>query len=111
MATEPKQEKQAEPRHFEAIGRVLAPQIADLWGAGKFVPPFEFMITDADRRLVCGLKMNAEGLFRPLPDAPYFLRARFPVSVLLVDNAGKTWEKSFAAADLPFLESEASEAF
>ncbi len=52
MAIKPKQEKQAEPRYFEAIGRVLTPQIADLSGAGEYVPPFEFMITDADRRLV-----------------------------------------------------------
>jgi|HubBroStandDraft_2_1064218.scaffolds.fasta_scaffold1052686_1 hypothetical protein len=90
---------------------LMAQQIADLWGAGEYVPPFEFMITDADLRLVCGLKMNAEGVFRPLPDAPHLLRARFPVKVLLVDNAGKTWEKTFAAEDLPFLESEASEQF
>jgi hypothetical protein len=42
---------------------LMAQQIADLWGAGEYVPPFEFMITDADLRLVCGLKMNAEGVF------------------------------------------------
>jgi hypothetical protein len=107
MAIEPKQGEHAEPRYFEAIVRVLAPQIADLWGAGEYVPPFEFMISDADRHLVCGLEMNAEGVFQPLPETPNLLRARFPVSVQLVDSAGKTWEKSFALADLPFLEPEA----
>jgi hypothetical protein len=80
-----------------AILRVLAPQIADLRGAGDYVPPFEFMITDADCRLVCGLEMNTEGVFRPLPETPNLLRARFPVSVLLVDSAGKTWKNRFPA--------------
>jgi hypothetical protein len=60
---------------------LMAQQIADLWGAGEYVPPFEFMITDADLRLVCGLKMNAEGVFRPLPDAPHLLR---PLQICLV---------------------------
>jgi hypothetical protein len=77
MAIEPEQGEHAEPRHFEAIGRVLAPQIADLRGAAEYVPPFEFIISDADRRLVCGLKMNAEGVFQPLPETPNLLRARF----------------------------------
>jgi hypothetical protein len=41
--------------------------------------------------------MNTEGVFRPLPETPNLLRARFPVSVLLVDSAGKTWKNRFPA--------------
>ena len=50
---------------------------------------------------VVGIIMDEDGIVKSLPHAPYILRARFPVTVKLVDQNGKTWQSSFAGLDLP----------
>jgi hypothetical protein len=91
-------EKRAQPEGFEAMARYAVKQIADLWGSGQYFPPFEIIFTDADGLM--GIRMNQDGDFKTLPDAPYLLRARFPVTVILVDQNGKTWKTSFTGPDL-----------
>jgi hypothetical protein len=92
--------EQVQPEGFAALARHVIEQIADLWGSGQYLPPFEIIFTDADGHLVTGIKMDQEGAFNNLPDAPYFLRAKFPITVMLVDQNGKTWQTSFTESDL-----------
>jgi hypothetical protein len=92
--------KQIKPEGFEAVARYVIQQIADLWGSGQYSPPFEIMFTDANGRLVMGIRMDDDGDFKSLPNAPHLLRARFPVKVTLVDQNGKTWQTSVMKSDL-----------
>src|SRR5258706_4949511 len=92
--------EQVQPEGFEAMARYVVEQIADLWGSGQYSPPFEIIFTDANGRLVMGIRMDDDGDFKSLPETPHRLRARFPVKVTLVDQNGKTWQTSFTGSDL-----------
>jgi hypothetical protein len=99
MTDDQNQEERVEPERFEALARNVVEQIADLWGSGQYSPPFEIIFTDADGRLVMGIKMDDDGDFRSLPNTPHLLRARFPLAVTLVDREGKVWQTSVAKSD------------
>jgi hypothetical protein len=100
MTDDIRQGEQVQPEGFETMIRYVVKQIADLWGSGQYSPPFEIIFTDANGRLVMGIKMDQDGVFKSLPDAPHLLRARFPVTVMLVDQNGKTGQTSFAGSDI-----------
>jgi hypothetical protein len=100
MTDDPREGEQVQPEGFEALARHIVKQIADLWGSGQYSPPFEIIFTDANGRLVMGIRMDSDGNFTGLPDAPYLLRARFPLTVMLVDLDGKTWQTAFTESDL-----------
>jgi hypothetical protein len=100
MTDDLSEEKRVQPEGFEAMARHVVEEIADLWGRGQYSPPFEIIFTDADGRLVMGIKMNQNGDFKSLPHTPHLLRARFPVKVTLVDQNGKTWQTSITESDL-----------
>lgn len=101
MTDDLREGKQVQPEGFEAMARHLVKQIAGLWGSGQYTPPFEIMFIDANGRFVMGIRMDQDGEFKTLPEAPHLLRARFPLTVMLVDQNGKTWQTSFAESDLP----------
>ena len=92
--------REVQPEGFEAMARRLVNQVADLWGSGQYSPPFEIIFTDANGRLVMGIRMDQAGEFKNLPNSPHLLRARFPLTVMLVDQNGKTWQTSFAGSDI-----------
>jgi hypothetical protein len=100
MTDDQNHEGRVEPEGFEALARNVVEQIADLWGTGQYSPPFEIIFTDADGRLVMGIKMDHDRDFRSLPNTPHLLRARFPLSVTVVDREGKAWQTSVAKSDL-----------
>ncbi len=100
MTDDLREGEQVQPEGFKVMARYVVEQIADLWGSGQYSPPFEIIFTDADGRLVMGIKMDQDGDFKSLPNAPHLLRARFPLSVILVDQEGKTWQTSFTGSEL-----------
>jgi hypothetical protein len=100
MTDDLREGKQVQPEGFEAMARYVVKQIADLWGSGQYSPPFEIIFTDANSRLVMGITMDQDGVFKSLLDAPHLLHARFPLTVILVDQNGKTWQISFTGSDL-----------
>jgi hypothetical protein len=91
--------EQVQPEGFEDLARRVVEQVADLWGSGQYSPPFEIIFTDAAGRLVMGIRMDRDGDFKSLPNAPHLLRARFPLTVVLVDQNGKTWQTSVTKSD------------
>jgi hypothetical protein len=92
--------RQLQPRDFETLARSAVEQIANLWGSGQYLPPFEIMFTDATNRLMMGIRMDEEGAFKNLPHTPYALRGYFPLTVTLVDKNGKIWKTLLKESDL-----------